>query len=52
VTVEGPSAAVVADALAGRSSIDRSLPEVGPSSRAALTRVAVFFNTPVEKDSI
>jgi uncharacterized protein (TIGR03083 family) len=51
VTVEGPSAAAVADALAGRSSIDQALPEVAPSSRAALSRVAVFLNTPVEKDS-
>ena len=51
VTVAGPSTSAVADALAGRSSIDHALPELPSGSRAALSRMAVFFNTPVEKDS-
>ena len=48
VTVAGPSTSAVADALAGRSSIDHALPELPSGSRAALSRMAVFFNTPVE----
>jgi hypothetical protein len=50
-TVKGPSAAAVVDALAGRTPIDHALPDVAPSSRAALSRMAVFLNTPVEQDS-
>jgi uncharacterized protein (TIGR03083 family) len=51
VTVAGPPAAVVVDALAGRSPIDHALAGLAPSSRTALSRVAVFFNTPVEQGS-
>jgi uncharacterized protein (TIGR03083 family) len=48
-TVAGPSAAVVADALAGRSPIDQALPDVAPGSRIALARLGDLFNTPVEQ---
>jgi hypothetical protein len=51
MTVQGQSAALVVDALAGRSPIDHALPDVAPSSRAALSRMAVFLNTPVEQGS-
>jgi len=47
--VAGPPAAVVVDALAGRSPIDQALPDVAPGSRTALARMADFFNTPVEQ---
>ena len=49
LTVAGPPAAVVVDALAGRSPIDQALPDVAPGSRTALARMADFFNTPVEQ---
>ena len=45
----GPPAAGVADALAGRSPIAALLGDLPPSSRAALSHMADFFNTPVEQ---
>jgi hypothetical protein len=50
-TVAGPPAAVVVDALAGRAPIDDALAGVALGSRTALSRMAVFFNTPVEPGS-
>jgi uncharacterized protein (TIGR03083 family) len=44
----GPPAAQVADALAGRSPAAAGLGELPASSRAALSHMADFFNTPVE----
>jgi uncharacterized protein (TIGR03083 family) len=49
LTVAGPSAAVVADALAGRTPMDQALPDVAPGSRTALGRLGDLFNTPVEQ---
>jgi uncharacterized protein (TIGR03083 family) len=46
VTTAGPPAAEVADALAGRSHIAAVLGDLPASSRAALSRMADFFNTP------
>ena len=43
----GPPAAEVADALAGRSPFAAVLGDLPPSSRAALSHMADFFNTPV-----
>jgi hypothetical protein len=48
VTAEGPPAAQVADALAGRSTAAGMLGDLPASSRAALSHMANFFNTPVE----
>ena len=48
VTSAGPPAAQIADALAGRSPITAVLGDLAPGSRAALSRLADFFNTPVE----
>jgi uncharacterized protein (TIGR03083 family) len=48
VDTAGPPAAEVADALAGRSPVAAALGELPASSRAALSRLADFFNTPVE----
>jgi uncharacterized protein (TIGR03083 family) len=48
VTTAGPPAAKVADALAGRSPVDAALGGLSARSRAALSRMADFFNTPVE----
>ena len=45
----GPPAAELADALAGRSSATAVLDDVPASTRAALTHLADFMNTPVEK---
>jgi uncharacterized protein (TIGR03083 family) len=45
-TNDGPPATQVADALAGRASIPAVLSELPASSRAALSRMADFFNTP------
>jgi uncharacterized protein (TIGR03083 family) len=47
VTTAGPPAAEVADALAGRSLVAAALGDLPASSRAALSRIADFFNTPV-----
>lgn len=46
----GPPAAQVADALAGRTDIAAVLGELPVGSRAALSPLADFFNTPVEQD--
>jgi uncharacterized protein (TIGR03083 family) len=46
VTTAGPPAAEVADALAGRSQITAALGDLPASTRAALSRLADFFNTP------
>jgi uncharacterized protein (TIGR03083 family) len=45
-TIAGPPAAQVADALAGRAPIPAVLGDLPASSRAALSRMADFFNTP------
>jgi len=45
-TAAGPPAAEVADALAGRPPAAAVLGELPASSRAALSRLADFFNTP------
>jgi hypothetical protein len=45
-TTAGPPAAQVADALAGRAPIPAVLGDLPASSRAALSRMADFFNTP------
>ena len=49
VTTAGPPAAEVADALAGRSPIAAVLGDLPARSRAALSRMADFFNTPVQQ---
>ena len=49
VTTAGPPAALVTDALAGRPPAAAVLGDLPASSRAALSRVADFFNTPVEQ---
>lgn len=48
VTTAGPSAAQVTDALAGRTQTAAVLGDLPASSRAALLRMANFFNTPVQ----
>ena len=48
VITAGPSAAEVADALAGRSQIAAVLGDLSASSRAVLSHLGDFFNTPVE----
>jgi mycothiol maleylpyruvate isomerase-like protein len=50
VTTTGPPAAEVADALAGRSPATAVLGDVPASTRAALSHLANFFNTPVEQN--
>jgi uncharacterized protein (TIGR03083 family) len=50
VTTTGPPAAEVADALAGRSPTTAVLGDVLVSTRAALSHLANFFNTPVEQN--
>ena len=47
-TTEGPSAAQVTDALAGRSVATAVLGDLPASSRTALLHMADFYNTPVE----
>ena len=47
MTTDGPPAARVADALAGRSPVDAVLGDLPANSRAALSRLADYFNTPV-----
>ena len=47
-TAAGPPAAEVADALAGRAQTAAVLGGLPASSRAALSRLADFFNTPAE----
>jgi hypothetical protein len=48
VTAEGPPAAQVTDALAGRSTGAAVLGDLPASSRTALSHLANFFNTPVD----
>jgi uncharacterized protein (TIGR03083 family) len=48
VTADGPPAAQVADALAGRSTAAAVLGDLPASSRVALSHMANFLNTPVE----
>jgi fatty-acyl-CoA synthase len=48
MTAEGPRAAEVADALAGRAQIAAVLPDLPADSRAALSLLAGFFQTPAE----
>jgi hypothetical protein len=47
LTTAGPSAAEVTDALAGRSPVASALKDLPSNSRAALSHLADFFNTPV-----
>jgi uncharacterized protein (TIGR03083 family) len=51
-TTAGPPAAEAADALAGRSLVAAALGHLPANSRAALSRLADFFNTPVGKSPI
>ena len=48
MTTAGPPAAEVADALAGRAPVAAVLGDLPATSRAALSGMADFFNTPVE----
>ncbi len=48
VTTAGPPAAQVADALAGRAPAAAVLGDLPASTRAALSHLADFFNTPIE----
>jgi uncharacterized protein (TIGR03083 family) len=52
VTTGGPPAAEVVDALAGRSPAAAVLSDLPDSSRAALSHLSDFFNTPVEPGPI
>ena len=49
VATAGPSAAQVTDALAGRAPTYAVLGDLPSSTRAALSHLADFFNTPVEQ---
>jgi uncharacterized protein (TIGR03083 family) len=49
VTTAGPPAAQVADALAGRAQTATVLGDLPASSRATLSRMADFFNTPARQ---
>ena len=49
VATAGPPAAQVTDALAGRAQTATVLGDLPASSRAALSHLADFFNTPVEQ---
>jgi uncharacterized protein (TIGR03083 family) len=49
VTTAGPPAAEVADALAGRAPAATVLGDLPASSRATLSRMADFFNTPARQ---
>ena len=49
VATAGPPAAQVADALAGRAQTAVVLGDLSAGSRAALSHLADFFNTPVEQ---
>jgi hypothetical protein len=50
VTTTGPPAAEVTDALAGRSPTTAVLGDVPAGTRAALSHLANFYNTPVEQN--
>jgi uncharacterized protein (TIGR03083 family) len=52
VTTAGPLAAEVTDALAGRAPVAAVLGDLPASSRAALSGLGDFFNTPVEPSLI
>jgi len=52
VTTAGPFAAEVTDALAGRAPVAAVLGDLPASSRAALSGLGDFFNTPVEPSLI
>ena len=47
----GPPAAQVTDALAGRAQTATVLGDLPASSRSALSHLADFFNTPLERRS-
>jgi hypothetical protein len=47
----GPTAAEVADALAGRTPVDAVLGDTPPATRAALGRLAQFFNSSPSRQS-
>ena len=47
-TTTGPSAATAADAIAGRAPVAAVLLNLPASARSALSRMADFFNTPVQ----
>jgi len=47
MSATGPPAARVTDALAGRAPTDALLAHLPPATRAALSRLADFYNTPV-----
>ena len=49
VTTAGPPAAEVTDALAGRAQTAVVLGDLPAGSRAALSHLADFFNTPAEQ---
>ena len=49
VATAGPPAAQVTDALAGRAPVAAVLGDLPSSTRAALSHLADFFNTPVEQ---
>ena len=49
IATAGPPAAEVADALAGRAPVAAVLGDLPASSRAALSHLADFFNTPVRQ---
>jgi uncharacterized protein (TIGR03083 family) len=51
ITTAGPPATEVADALAGRAQTATVLGDLPASSRAALSRMADFFNTPAGQTS-
>ena len=48
----GPPAAQVTDALAGRAPADTVLAHLPPATRAALSRLADFYNTPVGQNRV
>ncbi len=52
ITTAGPTAAEVTDALAGRAPIPAVLGDLPASTRAALSRMADFFNTPVQQNPV
>jgi len=47
--IAGPPAAQLTDALAGRAPVAAVLGDLTSSTRAALSHLADFFNTPVEQ---
>jgi len=51
VTVAGPRAARVADALAGRAPIAAALPDLPAGSHTALSRLADVFRAPAARQA-